>query len=190
MEDYTPITEAQSDPEAAVDSSLIKRLRDNPIAIAKGAAGAPRVYARALENLQPGSEIRTREDAETSASAGFVVHMTRDFSQYGTFRFRFEHVNQYQGADQPGYGSRARIRRIRNNVTTTVFEQTVFSQIGLGGYVVQNVDLVVRPGDRFILDHQRVGFLSSLMRNVRIQTDGQDLWPGVQAKLEGNRNAT
>jgi hypothetical protein len=39
--DYITITEAQSDPEAAVDSSLIKRLRDNPIAIAEAATGAP-----------------------------------------------------------------------------------------------------------------------------------------------------
>ena len=189
MTEYIGITEAQSNPFAPLTSELVKQLRDNPIALAEGAEGAPGIYARALENLQPGSEIRTREDAETSAFA-FVVHMTRDFSQYGTVRFRFEHVNDYFDTDRPDNGSRARIRRIRNTVTTTVFDETVFSTVGLGGYVVQNVDLAVRPGDRFILEHIRVDQNSSLMRNARIQTDGQDLWPGVQAKLEGNRNAT
>ena len=49
MEDYIPITEAQSDPEAVVDSSLIKRLRDNPLAIARGAPGARRIEGAALK---------------------------------------------------------------------------------------------------------------------------------------------
>jgi hypothetical protein len=47
MADYIPITEAQSNPEAPVDSSLIKRLRDNPVAIAGGTTGAPRVRGSA-----------------------------------------------------------------------------------------------------------------------------------------------
>lgn len=54
MADYIPITEGQSDPEAPVDSSLIKRLRDNPIAIAEGAAGAPKVQGVALGGIHLG----------------------------------------------------------------------------------------------------------------------------------------
>ena len=41
MSDYIGITEAQSNPFAPLTSELVKQLRDNPIAIAEGAEGAP-----------------------------------------------------------------------------------------------------------------------------------------------------
>ena len=43
MSDYIGITEAQSNPFAPLTSELVKQLRDNPIAIAQGAEGAPRL---------------------------------------------------------------------------------------------------------------------------------------------------
>ena len=43
MSDYIGITEAQSNPFAPLTSELVKQLRDNPIAIAEGAEGAPRL---------------------------------------------------------------------------------------------------------------------------------------------------
>ena len=43
MADYIGITEAQSNPFAPLTSELVKQLRDNPLAIAEGAEGAPRV---------------------------------------------------------------------------------------------------------------------------------------------------
>lgn len=43
MADYVTITDAQVDPEAPITSELMSALRDNPIAIAEGAPGAPRV---------------------------------------------------------------------------------------------------------------------------------------------------
>ena len=43
MTDYIGITEAQSNPFAPLTSELVKQLRDNPIAIAEGAPGAPRI---------------------------------------------------------------------------------------------------------------------------------------------------
>jgi hypothetical protein len=47
---YIAITEAQSNPFAPLTSELIKQLRDNPIAIAAGAAGAPRIQTAAIQN--------------------------------------------------------------------------------------------------------------------------------------------
>ena len=47
MADYIGITEAQSNPFAPLTSELIKQLRDNPLAIAEGAEGAPRLYGKA-----------------------------------------------------------------------------------------------------------------------------------------------
>lgn len=47
MADYNPILDAETDPEAGLRSSLFKRMVANPIAIAEGAVGAPKVVAEA-----------------------------------------------------------------------------------------------------------------------------------------------
>ena len=54
MSDYIGITEAQSNPFAPLTSELVKQLRDNPIAIAEGAEGAPRVEADAMQGSVAG----------------------------------------------------------------------------------------------------------------------------------------
>lgn len=56
MADYTTITDAQVDPEAPITSELMSALRDNPIAIAEGATGAP-LISGALRNIISGQEI-------------------------------------------------------------------------------------------------------------------------------------
>ena len=48
MSDYIGITEAQSNPFAPLTSELVKQLRDNPLAIAEGATGAPRIQGIGL----------------------------------------------------------------------------------------------------------------------------------------------
>jgi hypothetical protein len=50
MPSYIPITDTQIDPDAPLTSQLAYQWRDNPIAIADGAAGAPRIARLALEN--------------------------------------------------------------------------------------------------------------------------------------------
>ena len=55
MTDYIGITEAQTNPFAPLTSELVKQLRDNPLAIAEGAAGAPRVEGAALKRKLLGS---------------------------------------------------------------------------------------------------------------------------------------
>ena len=48
MASYIEITDEETDPGAPVTSELLKRERDNPIAIAEGATGAPRILGAAL----------------------------------------------------------------------------------------------------------------------------------------------
>ena len=55
MTDYLPITDAETDPGAPGTSELWKKWRDNPIAIAEGATGAPRVQGIALGGMYLGS---------------------------------------------------------------------------------------------------------------------------------------
>lgn len=50
MADYRTITDAEVDPDAPLTSSLGYAWRDNPIAIAEGATGAPRVQDGALDS--------------------------------------------------------------------------------------------------------------------------------------------
>lgn len=49
MADWTSIADTEVDPDAPVTSELGYAWRDNPIAIAEGALGAPRVEGRALD---------------------------------------------------------------------------------------------------------------------------------------------
>jgi len=48
MTDYTVIANTQVDPNAPITSELMTALRDNPIAIAEGAVGAPRIASTAI----------------------------------------------------------------------------------------------------------------------------------------------
>lgn len=50
MTDYNPIGNNEVDPESPITSSLMIRLRDNPIAIAEGDASAPSIQTPAYQN--------------------------------------------------------------------------------------------------------------------------------------------
>ena len=64
MTEYIGITEAQSNPFAPLTSELVKQLRDNPIAIAEGAAGAPRVRGTARNHNKIGGITATADVTE------------------------------------------------------------------------------------------------------------------------------
>jgi hypothetical protein len=49
MTSYTAITNAQIDPESPITTGLMTKMRDNPIAITEGAAGAPLIQTAALD---------------------------------------------------------------------------------------------------------------------------------------------
>lgn len=49
MADYIAITDSQINPKAPFTSDLAYQFRDNPLAIASGATGAPRVTGKALD---------------------------------------------------------------------------------------------------------------------------------------------
>ena len=53
MTDYNPILATETDPDAPLRSSLFKRMVANPIALAEGAPGAPKVVGQALDVILP-----------------------------------------------------------------------------------------------------------------------------------------
>ena len=67
MTDYIPITESETDPGAPATSELAKKWRDNPLAIAEGSVGAPRVMGSAI-NI--GS---TTEELSGNATGAIIV---------------------------------------------------------------------------------------------------------------------
>ena len=73
MSDYIGITEAQSNPFAPLTSELVKQLRDNPIAIAEGALGAPRVQGTARNHNKLG-EITATADVTELALTSLPAH--------------------------------------------------------------------------------------------------------------------
>ena len=55
MTSYIEITDGETDPGAPATSELAKKWRDNPIAMAEGAVGAPRVQGIALGGISMGA---------------------------------------------------------------------------------------------------------------------------------------
>lgn len=51
MTTYTPITNAEIDQDSPITQPLLTALRDNPVAITEGAAGAPKIQAAALSTF-------------------------------------------------------------------------------------------------------------------------------------------
>lgn len=92
MTDYTSIANSQIDPKAPVTSELMTALRDNPIAIAEGAAGAPKVAEswQALEttssdglivtDVDNGEGARIHVDGSGNAGSGQTINFTVSIS--------------------------------------------------------------------------------------------------------------
>ena len=181
MSDYIGITEAQSNPFAPLTSELVKQLRDNPIAIAEGAAGAPRLYLRSLEQLEAGDQIRSRRDEEREFEGAAVENPIYSFSfiQFGAIRVRYD-VRVTSGSGT------ARVRRIRNGVSTVVNSFSVTNT----SYTTVSVDVSVIAGDTILVTGEAGAANVIVFRNLRFSTGGQDLWPGSSVRLEGNRAAT
>ena len=80
MADWTVITDASLDPDAPLTSELAYAWRDNPIAIAEGAAGAPRILDAALGTTP------------TNAGRNWVAQRTVTASASGVGQYAFLRV--------------------------------------------------------------------------------------------------
>lgn len=72
MADWFSIPNTSVDPDAPVTSNLMYALRDNPIAIAEGAAGAPRVLDAALSTVVTAAGRNWVSNRITSANWNFT----------------------------------------------------------------------------------------------------------------------
>lgn len=174
MADWTQIADATFDPDRPVLGSTHLAIVRNFEALAEGAAGAPRLYLRALEQLEGGTQIRTRNDAGATAEDGETsVALSWGFLQSGTIRVSLQKVGNV------GFAQVIRERNLSSDL--------VFSEDSSGTYTV---DVDVLPGDGLIVQAVAPLVGTTSVTNVRLQTNGQDLWPGVAVPLEGYRSAT
>lgn len=149
--------------------------RDQVEASFEGESGAYRLRIGALQRLTAGDEIRSRTDGVQSGNG---AKHTFAFLQVGSVRINFSH----QGA--VAQASTASIVRTRNSTSTTVATWTTPASTG---WYARTADVDVLPGD--LITIQNSGGASVQIRLIRIQTDGEDLFPAGSYPVEGNTYA-
>lgn len=178
MTDYTVITDSQVDPDAPITSGLGYAWRDNPIAIAEGAPGAPRINQGAIDRVSAGNSIRWRADAEFSgATASTITSPLIPIMQVGTVRITFDHRTS------PGTAGSASVIRRRAGGDTSMA-----SFANSTTYVSRTVDVSVLPGDNIFINVSSGATISPFYRNFRLGTNNQNFWSaGAGASfIEGN----
>lgn len=200
---------------------ILARLRPATLAEAEASEGRGVVLAEQLgpaiaalappssalhpfEVLEPGTQVRSRIDAEANrATGGWATRHSWAFLQAGTIRVTGEVRSTDSFTPEEGGGttyactSGLRVVRIRDGVTTEIEVFTIVSPNtawpgGTSSWLPVSRDVDVVPGDEVLIQWGIVnnGGGSSLgtasIRNARFQTAGQNLWPGAGARLEGN----
>jgi hypothetical protein len=169
---YTPILNAEVDAESPVTDLLLTRLRDNPLAIAAGDAGAPRIDIGALTRLTAGDVIRARQDPLLSGPLGgtlLIVIMTA--SQVGTVRITYEHRSTGGPVSGSAFLSRSR------GTSYTILANNDNS----GSFVTRTIDVPVLPGDTVRLGINEFGAsIIPQLQNIRVQTGGENLYSITQ----------
>ena len=93
MTAWTEITELETDPGKPGKSELIKALAKNPIAMAEGAADAPKVVSEALNLLQirsAGSQNVTALNLDRIATLFVMGFVTSNGTDVGVSRLEYE----------------------------------------------------------------------------------------------------
>jgi len=141
---YNPITDGQVDPDSPITSTLMTNLRNNPIAITEGSAGAPKVQRDGIavdvaQNLVS-ARCTYSNDITPIVTAAFNVSgvLKLDNGEYeivfATPLATSEYLVSLQIQDN---GSEYRHARIASRTTTSIVIQTANSDD-----VQQNVDFV------------------------------------------------
>ena len=181
MTDYIGITEAQSNPFAPLTSELVKQLRDNPIALAEGALGAPRVRGTARNHNKLG-EVTATSDVTSIELTDLPAHndiiIVCEVSRTGTEDTSITVALQISDNNGSSWVS------IRSSNMSRPNDQAVIRVFtGWGGSLSFRVGTTVdTPGS--LLFEGRIFSFSGQVNAVRIaRTSGTDTI-GVGSKLE------
>lgn len=94
MTDYVAIPNGQINQDKPVTRSLVQQLRDNPLAIIEGAAGAPRISQRAFGGFTAGDILlhtNLTGVQMTNAGPGFQKWKSTKVMYEGTYRVKFNY---------------------------------------------------------------------------------------------------
>lgn len=158
-------------------------LKSNGSDVVWGAAAAS-VKISDLEPLTAGSIVRYRRDAviniDTISTESTLIS-GYGFIQGGTVRITLEHRSS-------NCSTTVRVYRTRAGVETLVQSATATAS---GTYTARSFDVTVQTGDIFRVTHQATSLTGTpydiYARNIRIQTNGEQLWPSVD-NLTGMEN--
>lgn len=186
--DWGDFTPDEYEVGAPATSYSFERWFRNVVAMAQGATGAPRVRIGSLQRLDAGSSIRSRNDDEISVVANTsgtarASQLSFGFMQAGSVRV----FREYRSTATT-HNPRSIVRLTRNGIVTDVS-----SEVATTSWQSREVDVPVMPGDLLTVLIEAYPHSSSVYtaygRNARIMTDGQDLYPGSSARIEGNTYA-
>ncbi|WP_375697517.1 hypothetical protein [Pseudophaeobacter sp. TrK17] len=146
----------------------------------------------ASEELSAGDTIRSRVDAyaqNTNHYSGYATRHSFDFAQSGTIRVTFD-----RAASRSSPQALFRVTRLRNGVETVLGSWTK----GGTAWTATTLDIDVVPADRVKVQYYAVISCSgsgkemvcytsyARIQNVRFQTGGENLIPGVYAPVEND----
>lgn len=169
MADWTPLPDATFDEGKPIRGVDGLALRDNPTAIAQGAAGAPRMQPLAFSSpLVAGTVTRfldTEEYVNSLTNFRAVFHYS--FSQAGTIQVRFQHARQ----SNTGSGNRSNVRVLVNNVSILDVNNND------GGMVQREVTATMTYNGILRIEHRLDGSnSSSRIQNIELRTSGGVVW--------------
>lgn len=178
MADWTDLPNPAVQQGGLPSGATVTALRDNPIAIAEGQPGAPRISLLALEPILIGDTIRlAREGSVSKQGTGFQAVLTAAFCQWGEVRVTFQYSRsgggtgniEVQVVRQAGYGN---VTILNSWVTNTTSWQNA------------SIDVSVSPGDLIQVAVQGSGGgtpSEGAVRQTRFRTaEGSFIWPGLQ----------
>ena len=173
MADWTNIANTALQPGAPVRSIDGVALRDNPIAIAEGAAGAPRIVNAAITNrtIRGIKLMRIQEAPVVSVNAGdnsaalgvtivtgttstvstnFVTARTVTIDKYtGSLRFGFTHCGgSGTGGDGTTLSSRSEARILKNGSVLATWTS------GFSSCSNRSIDVSITTGDVITIQHR------------------------------------
>ena len=179
MADWVDIENQTIEPDAPLISSTLFALRDNPKAIAEGAAGAPRVVnaAIAADSLDAGKTL--------AVEAGDVVRFVGNSdTDYGGTSFKTVADARILN---PG-SIRVTLEHESSGTGNSVVEVLVNGSVAITwstsstSFVSRSIDVSISRNARIVVDHRTdsaAGGAASGIRNVRFRTSGGSLWPGA-----------
>jgi hypothetical protein len=163
MATWTTLPDASLEPGKPIRSIDGLALRDNPIAIAQGAAGAPRIVGLAAKRLADYPVLTVSAANTFSALTGITVvtGTTSTTSTSNVVAFT-ETINLYTGSlrfgfTQQGGSNFNQIQIISEVYKNNILVQSFSNSVGVGdtANVVRSVDISIVPNDVIEIRHRQ-----------------------------------